>query len=103
MGVHGLIRDQYNQPSELHFDKPKNACIIRDNITNKINNYDQKKLKGVNLFKYWRSDFENFTTTAYKKSTTKTKLLRDYLLNNSIWIPKNKRLIANNLIASAKL
>jgi hypothetical protein len=25
---------------------------IADYITNKINNYDQKKLKGVNLFKY---------------------------------------------------
>jgi hypothetical protein len=25
-----IIRDQYNQPSELHFDEPKNACTIRD-------------------------------------------------------------------------
>jgi hypothetical protein len=30
---HNIIRDQYNQPSELHFDEPKNACTIRDNIT----------------------------------------------------------------------
>jgi hypothetical protein len=35
--------------------------------------------------------------------TVKTKLLRDYLLDNGIWIPKNRRLIADNLIASAKL
>jgi hypothetical protein len=27
---HNIIRDQYNQPSELYFDKPKNACTIRD-------------------------------------------------------------------------
>jgi hypothetical protein len=53
-------------------------------ITDKINDYDQKKLKRVNLFEYWRSDFKNFTTTAYKKSTAKTKLLRDYLLDNGI-------------------
>src|SRR3981081_982921 len=76
---------------------------IADYITDKINDYDQKELKGVNLFEYWRSDFENFTTTAYKKSTAKTKLLRDYLLDNGIWIPKNRRPIADNLIASAKL
>jgi hypothetical protein len=25
-----IIRDQCNQPSELHFDEPKNACTIRD-------------------------------------------------------------------------
>jgi hypothetical protein len=27
-----IIRDQYNQPSELHFDEPKNACTIRDRL-----------------------------------------------------------------------
>jgi hypothetical protein len=27
-----IMRDQYNQPSEPHFDDPKNACTIRDNI-----------------------------------------------------------------------
>jgi hypothetical protein len=75
---------------------------IADYITDKINDYDQKELKGVNLFKYWRSDFENFTTTAYKKFITKTKLLRDYLLDNSIWILKNRRPIADNFIASTK-
>jgi hypothetical protein len=86
-------------------DKAANATEgdVADYITDKINNYNQKKLKEVNLFEYWRSDFENFITTAYKKSTAKTKLLRDYLLNNSIWILKNRRLIANNLIASARL
>jgi hypothetical protein len=26
-----IIRDQYNQPSELHFDEAKNASTIRDN------------------------------------------------------------------------
>jgi hypothetical protein len=57
---------------------------IADYITDKINNYDQKELKGVNLFKYWRSDFENFILVAYKKIIAKTKHLRDYLLNNSI-------------------
>jgi hypothetical protein len=76
---------------------------IADYITDRINNYNQKELKGVNLFEYWRSDFENFTSAAYKKTTTKTKLLRDYLLNNSIWIPKNRQPITDNLIASAKL
>jgi hypothetical protein len=25
-----LLRDQYNQPSELYFDEPKNAYTIRD-------------------------------------------------------------------------
>jgi hypothetical protein len=86
-------------------DRVTNAtgADIADYITDKINDYDQKELKRVNLFEYWRSDFENFTTTAYKKSTAKTKLLRDYLLDNGIWILKNRQLIANNLIASAKL
>jgi hypothetical protein len=76
---------------------------IANYITDRINDYNQKELKGVNLFKYWRSNFENFTLTAYKKTIVKTKLLRDYLLNNGIWILKNRRPIANNLIASAKL
>jgi hypothetical protein len=76
---------------------------VADYITDKINDYDQKELKGVNLFEYWRSDFENFTLAAYKKTTAKTKLLRDYLLDNGIWIPKNRRPIADNLIASSKL
>jgi hypothetical protein len=57
---------------------------IADYITDKINDYNQKELKGVNLFEYWRSDFENFTLAAYKKTIAKTKLLRDYLLNNGI-------------------
>jgi hypothetical protein len=57
---------------------------IADYITDKINNYNQKELKGVNLFKYWRFDFKNFILAAYKKTTIKTKLLRDHLLNNSI-------------------
>jgi hypothetical protein len=41
---------------------------IADYITDRINDYDQKELKGVNLFEYWRSDFENFTSAAYKKN-----------------------------------
>jgi hypothetical protein len=57
---------------------------IIDYITDEINDYDQKELKRVKLFEYWRSDFENFTITAYKKTTAKTKLLRDYLLDNGI-------------------
>jgi hypothetical protein len=86
-------------------DKVANATEgdVADYITDKTNDYDQKELKGVNLFEYWRSDFENFTLAAYKKTTTKTKLLRDYLLDNGIWIPKNRRPIADNLIASTKL
>jgi hypothetical protein len=76
---------------------------IADYITNRINDYNQKELKGVNLFKYWRSDFENFILIAYKKTIAKTKHLRDYLLNNGIWIPKNRRFIADNLITSVKL
>ena len=75
---------------------------IANYITDKINNYDQKELKGVNLFEYQRSDFKNFTTTAYKKSIAKTKLLRDYLLNNGIQILKNRQSIIDNLIASIK-
>ena len=57
---------------------------IANYITDKINNYNKKDLNGVNLFKYWWSDFKNFTLTAYKKTTVRIKLLRDYLLKNSI-------------------
>ena len=71
-------------------------------ITDKINDYSQRGLRGVDLFTYWRSDFGHFTSAAYKRTTTKTKLLRDYLLENSVFIPKDRRPIADNLIDSAK-
>jgi hypothetical protein len=78
------------------------ARDINDYITDKINDYDDKGLKGIELFEYWQADFENFTSAVYKKTTTKTKLLGDYLLENGVWIPKNRRPIADNLVASTK-
>jgi hypothetical protein len=77
------------------------ARDISDYIIDRINDYDDKRLKGIELFEYWRVDFENFTSTVYKKTTTKTKLLRDYLLDNGVWIPKNRRPIADNLVATS--
>ena len=71
-------------------------------ITSRINDYDKKGLMGVDLFEYWRCDFENFIATAYKKTIEKTRQLRDYLLNNRVWIPKNRRSITDNLVTSAK-
>jgi hypothetical protein len=76
------------------------ARDISDYITERINDYDEKQLKGIELFEYWQVDFENFNSTVYKKTTAKTKLLRDYLLENGVWIPKNRRPIADNLVAT---
>lgn len=85
-------------------DKATNATAVEiiEYITDRINDYDEKELKGIDLFEYWRADFENFTSTAFKKTTAKTRLLRDYLLENGVWIPKNRRLIADNLVANMK-
>ena len=57
---------------------------VVDYITNKINDYDDKGLRGADLFEYWRCDFEHFTSIVYKKTTAKTKALRDYLLENRV-------------------
>ena len=53
-------------------------------ITDRINDYEERGLKDNDLFEYWQVDFENFTSATYKRTTTSTKQLRDYLLDNSV-------------------
>ncbi|KAI0993133.1 hypothetical protein K3495_g15051, partial [Podosphaera aphanis] len=64
--------------------------------------YQEHNLKGLDLFTFWQADFENFDVAAYKKTTEGTRILRDFLYLNGVFIPKNRKSIAENLIASAK-
>ncbi|KAI0996973.1 hypothetical protein K3495_g11212 [Podosphaera aphanis] len=71
-------------------------------MNERMKDYDIHGLKGIELFEYWKSDFENFNATAYKKTTEGTRILRDFLRKNGVYIPKNRKSIADNLIVSAK-
>ncbi|POS88109.1 hypothetical protein EPUL_001083 [Erysiphe pulchra] len=64
--------------------------------------YKEYGLNGIELFEYWKADFENFDAAAYKKTTEGTRILRDFLRINGVYIPKNRKSIADNLIASSK-
>lgn len=79
--------------------KSKKIAHMNDR-TNEYNEYD---LKCIELFEYWKPDFENFDAAAYKKTTEGTKILWDYLRANSMYVPKDWRSIADNLIASSKV
>ena len=71
-------------------------------IIDKINDYKKKELKDNKLYKYQKVDFEHFTLVVYKKTIAKTKLLRDYLFDNRVYIPKNRQSIIDNLVKSRK-
>ena len=71
-------------------------------INDRKKEYETMNLHGIELFEYWRADFENFGPTTYKRTTDRTRVLRDYLLSRGVWIPKNRKPIADNLITSAK-
>ena len=76
--------------------------IINKYINDRIAEYENHNLKASELFVYWQSDFENFDTAAYKKTTEGTKRLRDVLRQRGVYIPKNRKAIADNLVASSK-
>lgn len=71
-------------------------------INDRTKDYKNHKLKGLELFEYGKADFENFDAATYKKSTEATRILRDFLLLNGVYIPTNRKAIADNLIASSK-
>ncbi|KAI1006513.1 hypothetical protein K3495_g1707 [Podosphaera aphanis] len=71
-------------------------------MNERIKDHDIHGLKGIELFEYWKPDFENFNATAYKKTTEGTRILRDLTRKNGVYIPKNRKSIADNLIVSAK-
>ncbi|KAI0995526.1 hypothetical protein K3495_g12653 [Podosphaera aphanis] len=56
-------------------------------INERTKEHKDYKLKGLKLFEYWKADFENFDSAAYKKSTEATRILRDFLLVNGVYIP----------------
>lgn len=72
-------------------------------INERITEYEKYNLTGCDLFDYWKTDFENFDSVAYKKTTEGTRNLRDFLRQKGVFIPKNRKSIADNLIASSKV
>ncbi|POS82825.1 hypothetical protein EPUL_005095, partial [Erysiphe pulchra] len=72
-------------------------------MNDRTKEYDEYGLKGIELFEYWKADLENFDAAVYKKATEGTKILRDYLRENGVFIPKNRKLIEDHLIVSSKV
>ena len=75
---------------------------IVDYINARIEDYKQLHLKGLELYEYWKADFMNFTAATYKATTTRTRDLRDFLLQNGVYIPKNRLPIGQQLKLSAE-
>ena len=75
---------------------------ISQYIESRIDEYTASELKGLDLFEYWKADFENFTAATYKRTTSATKVLRDFLRQNNVYIPKNRLAIGEQLVRSAQ-
>jgi hypothetical protein len=52
------------------------------------------------LFDMWKGDFISFTAITFGKTREATKILRDFLRANGVYIKKTRRLIANELFES---
>ncbi|KHJ30396.1 hypothetical protein EV44_g3570 [Erysiphe necator] len=93
-----------NEESIMTLEKVQQATktTILAYMNERTKEYEEYGLKGIELFEYWKADFENFNTAAYKKTTEGTRILRDFLRINGVYIPKNRKSIADNLIASSK-
>lgn len=70
-------------------------------INDRTAEYEEHNLKGSALYEYWKADFEHFDVAAYKKTTEATRILRDFLLLNGVYVLKNRKPIAENLITIA--
>lgn len=93
-----------NEESIMTLEKVQQATktTILAYMNERTKEYEEYGLKGIELFEYWKADFENFDAAAYKKTTEGTRILRDFLRINGVYIPKNRKSIADNLIASSK-
>jgi hypothetical protein len=49
------------------------------------------------LFDMWKGDFTSFTAIAFGKTREATKILRDFLRANGVYIKKSRCLIADKL------
>ncbi|KAI6245294.1 hypothetical protein HI914_06804 [Erysiphe necator] len=69
-------------------------------IENRIENYDDNNIYGRELHVLWISDFELFSITDYKKTSSQTKALRNFLRSRNVFIPRTGQSIAYELLKS---
>ena len=54
-------------------------------------------MNGDELFNMWKGDFISFTAITFGKAREATKILRDFLCVNGVYIKKTRRIIADKL------
>ena len=67
-----------------------NSTDIKTYIDDRLIEYEDENLYGCELHGYFATDFQEFTTTAFKKTTESTKTLRDFLRKKNVFIQKNR-------------
>ena len=73
---------------------------IPNYIETRINVYTDDNIYGRELHALWSLDFKNFSITEYKKTTSQTKALRDFLRSRNVLIMRTGQPIASELLRS---
>ncbi|KHJ31564.1 hypothetical protein EV44_g3446 [Erysiphe necator] len=100
MALHGddVTSLDGNEESMMTLEKVQQATKITifAYMNERTKEYEEYGLKGIELFEYWKADFENFDAAAYKKTTKGTRILRYFLRINSTPWPVDSYISSDN-------
>jgi hypothetical protein len=91
--------EKYDEDPIWNEDQAANATAkqVEEYIQARIEDYKEDNMNGDELFDMWKGDFASFTTVTFGKAREVTKILRDFLRANGVYIKKSGCLIADEL------
>ena len=91
--------EKYDEDPIWNEDQAANATAkqVEEYIQARIDDYKEDDVTGDDLFDMWKGDFASFTTVTFGKAREVTKILRDFLRANGVYIKKSGCLITDKL------